>query len=193
MKKNVFITVLSFLVVGLAGFIAYSNFFVDNLSTDNTQDCKKIETVKNKTADERYKEYLDNLVKSIKKTYVNSNKEDDYSTELSNITYVEKKDMDPYSISITKDLILTVGGEELSDKAVSYFNVHTGNGDYNTLYFITTEGKVYSANYESSRVELKEPEVKEITGLKNIIEVKDGSSTAGVPIFVDIDGNLYTK
>ncbi len=202
MKKNIFIIILAFLVVGLAGFITYDNFFKPSTKCDSnntktstvTKDSKKADSKTTETADERYKAYLENLAKSIQKKYVDPHAgEDNYlSAELNNYTVVEKVDFDGYTISINNKLELIIGGKKLSDKAVSYYNIHTGNGPFSLVYFITTEGKVYSADYEIAHGETREPTVKEITGVKNIIEVKEGNSLAGVPIYVDIDGNMFT-
>ena len=50
MKKNIFLVILAFLVVGLAGFITYDNFFKPSTKC-NVKDVKKTE-VKEKSSDE---------------------------------------------------------------------------------------------------------------------------------------------
>lgn len=199
MKKNIFLVVLAFLVVGLIGFITYDNFFKPSEKCSTKKETKKIET-NEKTADERYKEYLDNLAKSIEKTYVNKHPNEEYSTSISNSTRVENQELGKsYSISINNKLELTTTAEItglnngiIANNVVSYYIVHTGNGGFNSLYYITTEGKVYSANIEIALYNNTSLDIKEMDSVKNIVEVKNGNSTAGFPIYVDIDGNIFT-
>ena len=199
MKKNIFIIILAFLVVGLAGFITYDNFFKPATKCD-VKEIKKTET-KEKTADERYKDYLDNLSKSIQKTYVNETPTEDYSTSIVNTSVIEKTELgSTYLIEIDNKLELKVSSQEanlndykIADNVVSYYIIHTGNGGFSTLYYINSSGKVYSANVENAIYNKTNIETKEITDVKNIIEIKEGSSTSGFPLFVDIDGNIIKK
>ncbi len=196
MKKNIFIVILAILVAGLTGFITYDNFFKPETKVNT----KTKEVIKEKTADERYKEYLSNLSKSIKKQYVDDSTEKNaYSASTKNTTRVEKEELSgAYTVEINNNLELIINSSsfnldnyKISDNVLSYYIIHTGNGGFSSLYYITKDGKVYSANteiamYNGSTIQSKEVDVK------NIVEIKEGASTAGFPLFVDIDGNIFT-
>ena len=197
MKKNIFIIILAFLVVGLGGFIAYDNFFKPNTKCE-VKETKISKTTK--TSDERYKEYLTNLSKNIEKKYKNSNDLDDISNTS---TYKNEDINESYTIKInqSKDLLLTVNrgmvdskytNYKLDGDVVSFYRVHTGNGGYYSIYYITEEGKVYSISLDKYLYENTDIVSNEVKDVKNIIEVKEGTGAAGFPIFVDIDGNMFT-
>ena len=209
MKKNIFIIILSFLVVGLGGFITYDNFFKpstkcnsnETKTTTTTKDSKKADSKTVETADERYKAYLSNLSKSIEKTYINETPNEDYSVSTINTSRIEKSELGvSYILSIDNKLELKISSQEvglndykIADNVVSYYVIHTGNGGFSTLYYITTTGKVYSANVENAIYNKTSIETKEIDNVKNIVEIKEGSSTSGFPLFIDIDGNIIKK
>ena len=58
-----------------------------------------------------------------------------------------------------------------------------------SLYFITTDGKVHSVNIEASIYGGKAVSIADLDK-KNIIEIKQGSTSAGFPVFIDIEGNV---
>lgn len=198
MKKNIFIIFLSLLVIGLAGFVGYDKF----LKPTSKCICKTTKKEsKEKTADERYKEYVNNLAKSIEENYSESG--DGKALKINEDYYTSGITNETYRIYVTgkKELYLNYINSEdpskkLADNVVKYYNVYVGNGGYRMIYYITTEGKLYSIDVESIGTELKEP--KELDK-KNIVEVREGLSTdengigARTPIFIDIDGNLYIE
>ncbi len=200
MKKNIFIIILAFLVVGLAGFIAYDNFVKQEPSCTK---CDVKETKKEKTADERYKDYLNNLAKNIEKKYSEPIDFDNpglidqstYSQVFENVSYTitlnEKKEL---NISYGESEIINPTYKEykIADNVLAYFRVHVSNGGMYNIFYITGEGKVFSVNVEGLPTE-KPQEPKEITDVKNIVLVKEGTTvSAGLPIYVDIDGNIFT-
>ena len=110
-----------------------------------------------------------------------------------------------YTLEITSDLkllyVIPSGSgldySKVADDVVSYFNIFEGNGGYHTLYFITTDGTLHSANVDEVLNEGKQLVVKDLE-YKNIVEVKGGvdgneHTASHMPIFVDIDGNLIIK
>ena len=178
---------------------------VEKTSTKTADDTKKSSTTE-KTADERYKEYISGLAESIKKNYISDHKVDEGGYETSdqyNSSRHGNTSNGIYTISVTSNLELvysflptsSVSTEEkkLADNVVSYYDVYTGNGAMSTLYFITTDGVVHKANLEQNLYNGEELVITDLE-YKNIIEVKAGSHWGGaMPIFVDIDGNVYMK
>ena len=166
--------------------------------------------IKEKNADERYKDYINNLADSIKKNYVGdyksvvNNTADEYKYNKSSDSYYFKS-TNMYTLEITSDLkllyVIPSGNgldySKVADDVVSYFNIFVGNGGYHTLYFITTDGTLHSANVDEVLNEGKQLVVKNLE-YKNIVEVKGGiagneHTASHMPIFVDIDGNLIIK
>lgn len=198
MKKNIFIIILSFIVVGLLGFIVYDNFFASNSKQGKVEKCKCVVKKDTKTAEERYKDYLDNLKVSINRTYIDNGGENTYSLPIINTSRVENTMLsEVYNIKIDKNLELTIDSDSLNnykiaDNVLSYYIIHTGNGGFSSLYYITTEGKVFIADVENAIYNKTTIQTKEID-VKNIVEIKEGSSTAGFPMFVDIDGNIIKE
>lgn len=202
MKKNIFIVILAFLVAGLAGFIAYDNF-VKPQTKNTVKETKKTET-KEKSADERYKDYLENLSKSIEKKYAEPKDFDNqglidqsmYTQAIENVNYTvtinEKKEL---RISYGESEVINPTYKEykIADKVLAYFRVHVGNGGMYNIFYITEEGKVFSVNVEQLPTD-KPSEPKEVTGVKNIVLIKEGTTvSAGLPIYIDIDGNITIK
>ena len=154
------------------------------------------------SSDERYKEYIANLAKNIKeKSSFDANTIEGqfsgYTNDVYNNNYYNNGDeTDYYNISITKDLELIINyGDstfkeyKIADNVVTYSRIHTGNGGMSSLYFITTDGKVHSVNIEASIYGGKAVSIADLDK-KNIIEIKQGSTSAGFPVFIDIDGNV---
>lgn len=203
MKKNIFIIILAFIVVGLIGFITYDNFFKPQTKCETKETTKEVS--KDKTADERYKTYLENLEKSIEEKYEEIkdfdnpglNNEAVYNkNDATGLGYIitinEKKELRIKYINGVDQVNPDYANYKISDNVLSFYRVHTGNGGYYTLYYITTEGEVYSASIENG-VDTAIT-TKKIENVKNIIEVKEGTSiSAGTPIFIDIDGNVITQ
>lgn len=181
MKKNVLIIFLLVCVLVLGGYIIYNN----SVST-------KIDV------DDQYSNYLKKLNIDLKKTF------DEKDSEIS----VHRDSMiwdKGYTFTINKnfDLLMTIEEDKLKDKYTGYkldsnvlsmYILSTGNGGFNTLYYITNDGIVKSLCIEC--IENSKPKIKE-EKFKNIVNITQGnfdaSTTGGYgPIFIDIKGNNYT-
>lgn len=165
-----------------------------------TNDDKKADTktVTSKTADERYKEYISNLASSIKENYVSDHEIDEASHEskdkYNRASLKGGEYNNGYVVAIKSNLDLvynymTTDDRVIAKDVVSFYVIHEGNGIYKTLYYITSDGKLHSVNLELHFFENEELKTKDLE-YKNIVEVKQGSSTGGRAIFVDIDGNV---
>ena len=198
MKKNIFIIILAFLVVGLAGFITYDNFFKPATKCD-VKETKKTET-KEKTADERYKDYLDNLSKSIQKTY--GEKKGEGMRPYEHIYNNEQE----YEIILDKNqkLLFTsynnlekYNNYVLASDVVAYYRIPYGNGGFYSIYYITSKGEVHSAFVEQLQDDGSIKDTK--IDVKNIIDIKTVNKTdadglgGSYTIFIDIDGNIIEK
>ncbi|MBQ3475207.1 MAG: hypothetical protein IJH20_03460 [Bacilli bacterium] len=167
--------------------------------TTTKNDTKKTDTKTSTTADERYKEYISNLAASIKE---NSKFEEDPMTQgLVGIFFESYKnevfgsEVKYYSVELTKDLELVYSygdtkRQKVADNVVSYYRIHVGNGDSYRFYYITTDGTIHSVNLEETIYLGKTLDVKDLE-YKNIVEVRQGSTVAGFPVFVDIEGKIF--
>ena len=158
----------------------------NNTINDNTK--KDTTTVVQKTADERYKEYLTNLANSIKTNYLADADEikgftnnNWGSAELNqNLELIARK---------LNDNTNELDTYKIADNVVSFTATGNGQGAYYSVYYITADGKLYQA--KKTDLSIDAYEIKELEN-KNIIEIRIGSMMyyGQVPIFVDIDGNI---
>lgn len=215
MKKNVLITILVLIILGLGSHITYDKF----LEKDNTYNEKDIinnnskneENIKNETSDDRYNEYLKNLENAINNHF---QKVPDVSDdELAKLDYEKYYSQQSYCgntadggikycISLeNKILNLKLSNNEestvkLSDNVLNYFIVSIGQYGYKNLYYITTTGKIYEVDHEMQIDEGVDNLNKKELNLKNIVNVIgiDAGllSSSGDVAFIDIDGNLFT-
>lgn len=204
MKKNIFIIILSFLVVGLAGFIAYDNFFAEKGSKETsctTQVSDTKEESKEKTADERYKEYLENLSKSMKEKYSERNTA---GMNQYNLIYNSLNEQE-YSLEIDNSLNLLFSSfnhlesfnkYKIAEDVVAYFLVRTGNGGYQSLYYIKSNGEVHNATIEQiddGTIKDVKVDVKNVVEVRSVVSVDENGIGGSKAIFVDIDGNIIEK
>lgn len=215
MKKNVIITILVLIILGLGSYITYDKF----LEKDNTNNEKDIinnnskneENIKNETSDDRYNEYLKNLENVTNKHFqkvpdvsdeelanLDSKKyysQQSYRSSTANneIEYCISLDNKILSLQLSNNDESTI---KLSDNVLNYFIVNVGQAGYKNLYYITTAGKVYEVNYEMQIDEGVDNLSKKELNLKNIVNVIgiDAGllSSSGDVAFIDIDGNLFT-
>lgn len=200
-KKYIWlISILIVIILGLIGFIVYDNFFeVDkttykNNSTTNTNVNEDNSIDK---ADNLYQKYLNNLKTNIKENYNNFNK---------NYKYIENEDTGlEYSLEIDKDfnLILSFSNEKLQQKYNNYilsenvlnmFLIQIGQSGFYNVYFLKTDGTLFSQCIDclaTENINLKQENYKNIV---NIIQGGFDMEYSGVngPIFIDIEGNIYT-
>lgn len=215
MKKNVLITILVLIILGLGSYITYDKF----LEKDNTNNEKDIinnnsnneENIKNETSDDRYNEYLKNLENAINNHF---QKVPDVSDdELAKLDYEKYYSQQSYCgntadggikycISLdNKILNLKLSNNEestvkLSDNVLNYFIVSIGQYGYKNLYYITTTGKIYEVDHEMQIDEGVDNLNKKELNLKNIVNVigiDAGLLSSSEDVaFIDIDGNLFT-
>ena len=213
-KKKGNTGLLVFLIILVMGLVVFSTLLFTGVMKSPLVKCETKPSTTNitteKTPDERYKEYIKNLADSIKKNYVGdyksvvTNSAEEYKYNKSSDSYYFKS-TNMYTLEITSDLkllyVVPSGSgpdySKVADDVVSYFNIYVGNGGYHTLYFITTDGTLHSANVDEVLNEGKQLVVKDLE-YKNIVEVKggiEGNEHTGshMPIFVDIEGNLIMK
>ena len=173
---------------------------VEKTSTRTDDDTKKSSTTE-KTADERYKEYITNLAASIKKNYVSDHviPEGGYeSNDHYNSERFGNASQGFYAVGVTSNLELVYSFNDkkdvkIADNVVSFYTIFVGNGGMKTLYYITTDGVIHSANLEMHLYNGDELKINDLE-YKNIVEVKTGATySASVPIFIDIDGNVIFR
>lgn len=208
MKKNIFIIILAFLVVGLGGFITYDNFFKPSTKCDTsnsktstiTKDSKKADSKTVESADERYKAYLSNLSKSIQKTYGEKNgagmrpdeliynNEQEYEIILDknqNLLFTSFNNLEKYNNYV------------LASDVVAFYRIPYGNGGFYSIYYITSKGEVHSAFVEQLQDDGSIKDTK--VDVKNIIDIQTVNKTdadglgGSHTIFIDIDGNIIEK
>ena len=215
MKKNVIITILVLIILGLGGYITYDKF-LEKEDINNKKDVvnnviKNEGNIKNETSDDRYNDYLKNLENAINNHF---QKVPDISDdELSKLDYKKYYSQQSYCGSTAdsgieycisldnKILNLKLSNNEestikLSDNVLNYFIVSTGQYGYKNLYYITTTGKLYEVDHEMQIDEAVDNLNKKELNLKNIVNVIGVNagllSSSGDVAFIDIDGNLFT-
>ena len=215
MKKNVIITILVLIILGLGCYITYDKF-LEKEDINNKKDVvnnviKNEGNIKNETSDDRYNDYLKNLENAINNHF---QKVPDISDdELSKLDYKKYYSQQSYCGSTAdsgieycisldnKILNLKLSNNEestikLSDNVLNYFIVSTGQYGYKNLYYITTTGKLYEVDHEMQIDEAVDNLNKKELNLKNIVNVIGVNagllSSSGDVAFIDIDGNLFT-
>lgn len=202
-KECIFLIVILIIVImGLIGYIVYDknsynqNFSNDTImKTDNEISDKNIDT---ETTNNLYNKYLNNLKTNITKNYDNFN---------NNYEYVENLETGlEYSLKIEKngDLNLSFYNEDLKQKYNNYklsgdvltmFLIQVGQAGFYNVYFLKNDGTIFSQCIDCLALEdvaLKKENYKNIV---NIIQGGFDMEYSGVdgPIFIDIEGNIYTN
>lgn len=182
---------------------------VEKTSTKTDDDTKKSSTTE-KSADERYKDYISKLAEDIKGYYNNSKGQNTALQSYASDTFDVYMDQGfgTYRLRINNNLELVMDvtkpnneslyqGQKLADNVVAYFVKHLGNGIPSTLFYITTEGKLYSAELETAlgegkfdSLEKKELDKKNIVNIEQATFVEAGGEDV---LFIDIDGNVITE
>lgn len=110
-----------------------------------------------------------------------------------------------YIVRLSKDGLLSIeysnesSVRNISDNVLSYYLINTGQDIGKTLFFIKEDGTVSKASIEYGYSALSDIEIEDnINGLKDIVTILDGSYSDGLsgshgPIFIDINGNMYSK
>ena len=197
-KKSIFgdfvkslIIICIAIVLVLSGYAArkYIEFRKNDNCTKETTIKKDETNITAKEADEMYKEYIANIKENMSK-------------DLSKNTTInyrgEDLDLGNYYIELTNDYELYLHGAadteyEVSKDVVQAFLVQSGQAGNSLLYFVKSDGKLYSAN-PGEILDTKKIASKELT-YKNIVNVMPGNfsddeSGYTGPIFIDIEGNI---
>lgn len=205
MKKNILIVILLVLVIGLGAYLVNVEFINKKECPTNTE--KKEETkVQEVTADERYKNYLSNLVSShgslfksftIGKGTDNSGYE--YYLGSDNYLYVKYEDSMVNSTKVVIPGTVDTEGVKLNmDKVADIFSI-TGYESlaFDMLFAVMMDGNVYVVATASDSIEdILSTEFKPelVSSLKNVVSFNsvsscvDGSCWFDYEI-VDIEGN----
>lgn len=118
---------------------------------------------------------------------------------------VENSLVGDYIVRLSKDGLLSIeysnesSVRNISDNVLSYYLINTGQDIGKTLFFIKEDGTVNKASIEygysaDSNIEIED----NLNGLKDIVTILEGSYSDGEsgshgPIFIDINGNMYSK
>ena len=220
MKKNkIIVTLLVVIIVLLVGIIGFGGYKYMELQKDNDKltnnnktiteelNKQKEESEKAKTEQEKASSTNDYslFVKQMKEERGRLSKSLDYTFNENIETYYYHKS---YSVNLTEDgvLKLTIGSKNITvaENVILYRVVYLGNGAYRSLFYVTEEGYVYTANVEElvngntkSIKSVKQKEAKEIVAILpggSGQKSSDGSAIdPGIahPFFVDINGNIY--
>lgn len=201
MKKNIVIVILLILVLGLAGYLGYDKFLsaktVENAS-DNTNS-EIAGTTEADNTENDYQIFAKNL-----KSHLSRYDENNLNRQFVNNDNVRY----PYTVYLNENGSLFVkysnselnakyGDYKISDDVLSFYVIETGNGGMSLLYFINGDGTIGSADVEFVS-DSNQITVKKDLGYKNIVSIVSGSfgdgySGAQGPIFIDINGNIFSE
>ncbi len=198
----VFILILICLIVYLIQHPMVKYVERDTSSTQtqaNVPEIKTETTTTKMTSDEKYKMFADNLKKEVSKYGDTANiqgataDETGYEVRLKSNGDLSLRMMD-------EKLNAKYGTETLAKNVIAFAIIDVGQDvDWHCVYFINEDGTVGYASIDSVIYDGK-GEIKvenKIEGLKNIVAILGGGvdlNTSGAlnPLFVDIDGNVYT-
>ncbi|MBQ3475208.1 MAG: hypothetical protein IJH20_03465 [Bacilli bacterium] len=183
---------------------------VEKTSTKTDDDAKKSSTTE-KTADERYKEYVSNLASEIKAYYNNSKGRttslSSYASDSFKVYYDVYSGFGSYRLSISNNLELLMDASnpnneelyskyKLADNVVAYFVKHLGNGVPSTLYYITSDAKLHSIEVETTLSQGSKDFTAKDLDKKNIVNIEQATfvDAGGEDVlFIDIDGNAIGR
>ena len=198
-KRNSLMIVTIILLIasiGLLGFTISNKFLSNNDVKENLSD--NCDSDQNNLTTNSYEIFKNNIIKSretAKSFYA--------SSSCDNISYVVSIDKSgDLFISYFGDLEKKYNNYKLSSNVLSFNIVPTGQGGCSSLYFLNLDGSVSSVeteyaflNASSSTNELKI--VNNIGNYKNIVSIVEGESGgmsgARIPLFIDINGNVYSE
>lgn len=201
MKKNIVIAILLILVLGLAGYLGYDKFLSEKTvksASDNTNS-EIAGTTEADNTENDYQIFAKNL-KSQLSRYDENNLNRQFVNN-DNVRY-------PYTVYLNENGSLFVkysnselnakyGDYKITDNALSFYVIEIGNGGMSLLYFINGDGTIGSADVEFAS-DSNQITVKKDLGYKNIVSIVSGSfgdgySGAQGPIFIDINGNIFSE
>ena len=182
--------ILFIALLGTSGFITYDKVLKDKYFTkkdDKKEEKKETSntTTDEKTADELYAEYLENLKDNMKNINVASQ---NYKDELAGMEFFVRLNDGSLTVNLVED---GVNDQviDISKNVLTYFVLPVGQGSMKMIYYITEDGKIYSSSISEST---KSTELSEFKNIVNVIPVVVGSESGSVSTaFVDIEGNLF--
>ena len=209
-KKGTGLVIFLVLVIlAMGGFITYDKVLKDKYFSKDSDESKEVENnkednktkdnnnTKEKTADEMYEEYLENF----KKSYGTKINEERTMIVFGKMALSEAN----YSYEITKDKELYIdidytGKFKIDSNVINMFLIDVGQSGMAALYYIKNDGNLYkfiADDFEDKEVaEWNSIKGKKVN-LKNIVSVNQTifgkESSARGPIFIDIEGNIYTE
>ena len=196
-EKNTRLIILSIilflLVIGLSGYIVCEKFLFDK-NIENNEEINDITKNNN-----NYQIFAENLKKQLSK-YDSNNKsyqlidsgvvKDGYEVYLDYqgnlfIKYFDKLLNDKY------------GEYKIADNVLNFYIINVGQEKGYILYFINEDGTVGSADVEYGIINDNNITIKKDIGYKDIVSIVsgifgDGYSGIHAPIFIDINGNVFT-
>lgn len=202
-RKNtgliIIILILSLLVFGLGAFIFYDKVLIkNNIKEDSVRSTTKKD---NETSvSNSYSLFAKNLKSEISR-YDSNNKsyqfvnngiiEDGYKVYLN-----EKGSL--YVNYFNKELSKKYKNYKIADNVLSFYVIETGQGGGNMLYFINEDGTVGSADTEYGVDYNNRITVNKNIGYRNIVSIINGAFGDGYtgisePIFIDINGNIFSE
>jgi len=198
MNKNIIITILIVIILGLGGYLVYDKV-VKNNKVEETNESVNVENNEQQEISENSYEIFANKLKTEFSKYNDSNK---------NYKYIEN-DFVPsgYRVYLNSNGSLYVeyndatldnkyGEYKIADNVLSFYVINTGQDVGNMVYFINEDGTVGSADTEFEIDNIIK--VNKDLGYKNIVSVVSGSYSYGItgsngPIFIDINGNIFSS
>ncbi len=218
MKKNIVIGVLAIVIIIMGGSLLYLNSNKDKIGCDSKcPEAKKeeqIDTTNENQKEKTPKEANTARVEGIKNDYQIFSKNlksqlSKYDDNNLNRQFVNNDNVRyPYTVYLNENGSLFVkysndelnnkyGDYKITDNALSFYVIETGNGGMSLLYFINVDGTIGSADVEFIS-DSNQITVKKDLGYKNIVSIVSGSfgdgySGAQGPIFIDINGNIFSE
>lgn len=194
------VVILSLLVLGLGGFVISDKVLTGKPIENNDNN----EVVNNKDKETATNNSYELFAKNLKSQF---SKYDDNNR---NYLYVNTDVVkDGYEVYLTKNQTLFLkyfskelnnkyGEYKIADNVLSFNVVAVGQGGGNMLYFINEDGTVGSADTENGIGTNNQITIKQNIGYKNIVNVisgtfGDGFSGVNGPIFIDINGNIFSE
>ena len=195
MKKNVIFVIIIVLLLGIIGFGGYKYM---NLQKDNDKlsgENKAITEELNKQKEE---------TEQAKTEQEKASATNDYSLFVKQLKTNRKSVSERiktwggeiiYLITLDSDGVLKAGDQvskkEVAKDVLFFRSAYYGNGGYQSLYYVTEDGKAYKADVEYGIVNketFKTQIVKGVSDVVNIIASNDVGT--GSVAFVDINGNI---
>lgn len=195
MKKNVLFIIIIILLLGVLGFGGYKYMELEKDNDILINENKTITEELNKQKEESEKASATNDYSSFVKKMKESRESLNNAIGLGEMTsnpFINEK-IEKYGIGLTKTGELSVENKKIASNVLFYRAIFVGNGGFRGLFYVTEDGKVYIANVEESLYNKETIKIKEIKGVKEIVNIiPSGAEDGQDALFVDINGNILT-